>query len=283
MSWLGGLLSAGASILGGLFGGGDDEPKVTTSYVDYRRMVREAEAAGFNPLTAIRNGGSAGFSVSSTTGGGSSPLSRVAGALPGIADNFLQAIDPFNDKSREMQYKIQEAQLANLQADTAARNRVSIGGVPAVTGGAVARPRVGSGVPHGKTNVSLPAAVPLPDSAAETKTPKVEAPTLTNPYPTQSGAVVNKGLPDAEVIEKRYGENELFSTIGGLGVFAGDVYSNIDKGARAWVDKYRKVPGLWEDAAGYLSRTKKAANKAVPGRSGDWEDPRMWYPPPLSR
>lgn len=279
MSWLGGLLSAGASILGGLFGSGDDEPKVTTSYVDYRRMVREAEAAGFNPLTAIRNGGSAGFSVSSTTGGGQSPLSRVGGALPGIADNFLQAIDPFNDKSREMQYKIQEAQLANLQADTAARNRVSIGGVPSVTGSSVARPPVGSGIPHGKTNVSVSAAVPLPSSAGATQTPKVEKPTVTNPYPTGSGIEVNSGFVDAEAIEKRYGENELFSTIGGLGTFAADVYHNVRRGAK-WLDA--NMPTM--ELPKLSSKAKKWANDKVPAdRSDAWEDPRMWYPPPLSR
>ena len=271
-----GLLSAGASILGGLFGGDDDE-KTTTSYVDYQRMVRMAEAAGFNPLTAIRNGGSAGFTVSSTSGGGQSPLSRVAGALPGIADNFLKAIDPFNDKSREMQYRIQEAQLANLQADTAARNRVSIGGVPAVTGSNVARPPVGSGIPHGQTSKPLAAAVPLPSSAGETKTPKVEQPTVTNPYPTSSGIVVNPGVPDAEASEKRYGDSEVASMIAGALTFGADIYANIDKGARSWVDRYKKTPGIWDDVSSALKNDKKKR----PQLDRPWWEYPTSSPPPL--
>lgn len=64
MDIFGGLLSAGASLIGGLFGGGSKKQETTTTnHVDYRRMVSEAEAAGFNPLTALRNGGAAGFSI----------------------------------------------------------------------------------------------------------------------------------------------------------------------------------------------------------------------------
>lgn len=40
---------------------------VITSSLDLRRMVQEAEAAGFNPLSVLRNGGAAGFATQTTT------------------------------------------------------------------------------------------------------------------------------------------------------------------------------------------------------------------------
>lgn len=273
-----GLLSAGASILGGLFGG-DDEPKTTTSYVDYSDMVRRAEAAGFNPLTAIRNGGSAGFTTSTTSGGGSTPLSRIAGALPGAIDTFMTKIDPFNDRTREMQYKIQEAQLANLQTDTAARSRVSVGGVPAVTGSRVSRPPVGSGVPHGKT--SIPAAsvitpAQVPGVAVDTKNPlevkppETDKPKRVNPYPSWTGLEINPWTSNASNWEDWFGDNELASMVGTVSQVGHDVVWN----------GYRGVGALSRGA----ERAKKFANKKIPTtRSEGWEDPRSFYPPPLSR
>ena len=67
-----------------MFGGKSKKQETTTtSYVDYGRMVRDAEAAGFNPLTALRNGGAAGFSVSTGTTPATPLSARIADGVSG--------------------------------------------------------------------------------------------------------------------------------------------------------------------------------------------------------
>lgn len=65
------LPSVGKAVVGGIagkiFGGG--KPQRTSNSVDYKKLVRSAQAAGFNPLTALRNGG-AGQYVADAIGQG---------------------------------------------------------------------------------------------------------------------------------------------------------------------------------------------------------------------
>lgn len=111
------LISAGASLLGGLFGGGSKKQE-TVNRVDYARMVRDAEAAGFNPLTALRNGGAAGFSISTTP---AAPLSaRLADGVSAGVNNFLANFDPMADDKREAEFQLVQAQIRNLNASAAA-------------------------------------------------------------------------------------------------------------------------------------------------------------------
>jgi len=79
-------------------------------------MVRNAEAAGFNPLTALRNGGAAGFMT--TTSPGLSSGEVLANAA-GEVGNFLSNFDPMADQKREAEYQLVQAQIANLNASTA--------------------------------------------------------------------------------------------------------------------------------------------------------------------
>lgn len=91
-------------------------------------MVRDAEAAGFNPLTAIRNGGSAGFTSTSTPGLSSGEF--IADALKGVGQ-IVSNYDPMSKATADLEYRIKQETLKNLQADTSARLKASIGGVPA--------------------------------------------------------------------------------------------------------------------------------------------------------
>lgn len=206
---LGEILGIGASLLGSLFGSDDKE---TTSHVDYKRMVKDAEAAGFNPLTAIRNGGSAGFT--STTMPGLSSGEFLADALKGVGQ-LVSNYDPMAKATADLEYKIKQETLRNLQVDTAARLKASIGGVPASQG----HNRVVS--PGGMTH-ALPASAGLP------QTPTVEQPTITNPLPTSWGVAVNPDLMDANAWEQRYGEPG--DWIGGVLTMAGDGLSAIRRG-----------------------------------------------------
>lgn len=113
---LGALIGAGTSLLGGLFG--SKKQKTTTeSVVDYEAMVRRATKAGFNPLTALRNGGSAGFSSTTTTShpGLSSIGQGIANAGSIIGGALEQKFDPVQQKRDEVEKKLLDYQLAAAQ------------------------------------------------------------------------------------------------------------------------------------------------------------------------
>lgn len=129
---IGAIVSGGASLLGKLFGGGEEK---TSTTIDYKDMVKKAEAAGFNPLTAIRNGGSAGFTT--TTHPALSAGEFIAGAVADAAPALASLFDPHREADAARERAIRDAYLENLRADTAARNRASIGGVPVSAGQSV--------------------------------------------------------------------------------------------------------------------------------------------------
>lgn len=116
---IGEILGAAGSLLGGLFGKKKKAPEktVTETVVDYSKMSANAQAAGFNPLTALRNGGAAGFSTSTTIGpptvssdGGA--LASIGGALGQAFGNF---IDPVQRKQRQLDTALVDYQLRQLK------------------------------------------------------------------------------------------------------------------------------------------------------------------------
>lgn len=139
-------------------------------------MVKKAEKAGFNPLTAIRNGGSAGFTSTTTQGPGG--LSAALSA----AGNFLQNFDPFADAKRSQESRLVDAQIANLNAQTGSYNRTASspsGPVARGTGVAAVSGAVGSGpIEAGKR-------------------------TATNPF---FSGVIDGRFPDADAWETRYSD-----------------------------------------------------------------------------
>lgn len=184
------ILGAGASLLGKLFGGGKQE---TVNRVDYARMVRDAEAAGFNPLTALRNGGAAGFSISTTP---AAPLSaRLAEGVSAGVNTFLENFDPYADAAREKSFALIDAQIRNLNASSGAifppsPSGVSLHNLERRPSGRAAALSVG----------------PLPERFGQSMTPDVVPPEVTNPWPTRWGLKVNPNMPNAEAYEDRYGE-----------------------------------------------------------------------------
>lgn len=241
------LISAGASILGSVLGG-----KKSSNRINYKQMVRDAEAAGFNPLTALRNGGSAGY----MQGGNPTALSRIGDGL-GQFGNFIANFDPLQDDKREAEFQLVQAQIANLNADTS--NKVKFGQVPSYTAGNKARV-MGEGVAHGQSFKS--AAVVLPPSAGAPQTPTVEKPTVTNPYPTDSGVTVNPALSDASSWEERYGEP---------GDWIGGVLTLLGDGA-TWVND-------WQQG---LKRAADERHKPGKGKPFNRSD-RIYIPPALHR
>lgn len=108
-------ISAGASLLGGLFGGKSEKQENT---VDYVKMVKWAEKAGFNPLTALRAGGAAGFTTT-TSHPALSAWSGVGNAISQVA----AAYDPEGDERAALQDDLMRAQLKNIEAETGQRLR----------------------------------------------------------------------------------------------------------------------------------------------------------------
>lgn len=185
----GSIISAGASLLGSIFGGGSKKQETTTvNRVDYKRMVRDAEAAGFNPLTALRNGGAAGFSISSSTTPAVPLSSRIADGLSAGTQSFLANFDPFADQKRELETRLVEAQIRNLTASSDAFRSQSFN-VPGRTAGTVERR------PSGQA--AQLAVGPAPESGDRT---------VTNPW---SDFEVNPYYLDAEAFEARYGDSEV--------------------------------------------------------------------------
>lgn len=109
---IGALVSAGATMLGGLFGRKKQEKTVTESTVDYQKMASSAAAAGFNPLTAIRNGGSAGFTTSTTTSPTTSALPGALQSIGGVLGDALEnQFDPLARKKRQRDTALVDYQL----------------------------------------------------------------------------------------------------------------------------------------------------------------------------
>lgn len=120
------IIGAGISALGSLFGGGDDEQ--TTMEVDYKKMARNAEKAGFNPLTAIRNGGSAGFTT--THHPGLSMQTRLGNAFATLG-NAIMAFDPNADARAAQEEAIRNAELQRLNlTNQYLRGGMAFGDVP---------------------------------------------------------------------------------------------------------------------------------------------------------
>ncbi|AXH76642.1 MAG: hypothetical protein [Microviridae sp.] len=251
------LLGAGLSAISSLLGGDDEKQTTTTSVntVNYKGMVKAAEAAGFNPLTAIRNGGTAGWTttvgnvLSSGGGGGGSPVSKAFGALASGAQSFLNNYDPMRDQKRELEYKLLEGQLAQVSnAGVSPAQMRQFGNVPTRTASAREPVSPFSSIPHGAAPENLntlafpqngPSQWGGPNAATGFTQPSSDNKNVvTNPWPRDYGVEIDTDVPDAQSFENRYGDSEIASMIGGGIVAYRDmnkwyngtwVHKNIDK------------------------------------------------------
>jgi len=82
---------------------------VSTSTVDFQKLAADAQAAGFNPLTALRSGAIGGYVTtrtkgnSTTSGGGGGIGAGIADAVAGLAPMFGNSMarnDPISLKSK---------------------------------------------------------------------------------------------------------------------------------------------------------------------------------------
>lgn len=263
-AWIGPAIGAIGGVISSLFGG---KKKETTNHVDYKRMVRDAEAAGFNPLTVLRNGGSAGYMA--TTHPALSSGERIGGAL-GHIGNFLADFDPYADQKRELESRLVEATINNLNAQTASIFPPAPGkpGSFNVPTWAAANTEQRPSRIAGRLSASLPA------SAGAPQTPTIEAPTVTNPNPISSGLYVDPDQPDAEMYETRYGDSEFWNFIDGTTIRFKDWKYN----------KFREYDRLIRQAGPLSERRKRREEKLKKYRRDAEKNARdLMFPPHLMR
>ncbi len=174
------------------------------------QLVEDAEKAGFNPLTLLRNGGASSYNA----GAGYAPLSAtpitrqapvrravggspVGDAIEAAGDAFLQNFDPFADQKREQEYRLIESQIRSLNAAT-------LSGVPVGSAGYAS-----NDVERRPSGKSAALGSPTKPEAGEVE--------VTNPWQTWH---VDPDVRDAAAYEQRYGEF-LGSAFGGY-VYARD-------------------------------------------------------------
>lgn len=222
----------------------------------YSHLVEDAEAAGFNPLTALRNGGGATYNAAA----GFAPLSRkapvkqaVGGSAIGDTFNalgdFITNFDPFADQKREQEYRLVESQIAALNAS--AMSNVPRGAGSFATGG-LERRLSGQGGALGK---------PAKWGAGDVE--------VTNPFQTIE---VNPNASDAATWEQRYGEPG--SWVGGAVVGGRDVWHNFNR----WADDQAKPDSALRKAARWVDKTfglepdRKSGrlSKRMNGGGGGW-------------
>lgn len=257
MSIFGALIGAGSSLLGGILGRNSAKKQARQERAwaledreyargTYQRLVEDSEAAGFNPLTALRGGGGAGYTATTApflSSGSSGGGEHIANALTNVG-SIIANFDPFEDKLREAQYGVMQAQLANLQANTAATQKRMFD-VPAVTG---------------RTKVAaLPALAvgPSPESGDRT---------VTNPW--TSGQVDPEYL-DAEVFEARYGDSEVAQMVYGARNMWADYNHNTWLAIQPHLAPYRKKQAKNESRKTRI-RADAARNAADLGFPAGW-------------
>ncbi|UIB81418.1 hypothetical protein [Flyfo microvirus Tbat2_105] len=238
---------------------------------EYSRMalshlVEDAEAAGFNPLTALRSGAGGNYNaaaglapLSATPLTRTAPVKQAVGGsaagdiISGIGD-FISNFDPFADQKREQEYRLVESQIAALNAS--ALSNVPRGAGSFATGG-VERRVSGQGAALsklGQPSVWTPGDV-----------------NVTNPFQTEP---VDKNWSDAATWEQRYGEPG--SWIGGAVVGGADI---LDYGRRksGWGEPMRddhplRKAARWVDTYldGYKVKKTGRLSRQSNGGGGGW-------------
>lgn len=107
---LGGVAS---SIAGNLFGGSKNKGRI-----DYKRLVADAQAAGFNPAFALANGGGAGYAVQASSSD-LNPLEIAAGSVLAAVGDYW---------SQEQERELLDAEIDLARAQEAALRRDAFAG-----------------------------------------------------------------------------------------------------------------------------------------------------------
>lgn len=279
-AFLGALLGAGASLIGGLFGKSSEKkaakkqqnqtmqavqmaleaekvPVVTTtendnrvdtsSSIDLKRLVKEAEEAGYNPLTALRSGLASGYIKTTTTdksrntvtetGTKAGLAAQILGNAPApqketsmgeiLAGAFSTGVSLYNDAAQKAALatsndmrSIQGAYINGVSNRNAPSSSKSVFGIPKITSSGVQvvnqyKPGLQK-VAGGKFSSSMPRAVV-----------DIDVPTTINPFPAWTGIEMPKGLVSADSYEQMFSDPG--SWLAGIGNMAAVANHNISR------------------------------------------------------
>lgn len=216
---IGELISGGISLLGGLFG--SKKKQTTETTVDYVKMARSAEAAGFNPLTALRNGGSAGFTTTVShpgLSGVTEAVSQIGGSLGAALDKRL---DPIEQKRSKVESALLDYQLATIQAKP--KQPMMFGDVPSKAGSAAVTQHA---APLGAKSVAAPPTTIVPGDAPTASSIGLE---------DRLGFYNDPATADASAWGQRYGEPGEW--VGGAYVMYRDAKYNAERKLSALSDE----------------------------------------------
>lgn len=251
----GSILGGIASVLGGLVGGEESSnsksktktKSVTKNSVHLAQMVRQAERAGFNPLTILRAGGLSAFtnttsitnskSKSSGSSSSSSPLGQgianLGGAIGGAIDSGPSAValnaasawqgaPAAANNANQAEYDALQAQLQKVQPGAlGTQPRVPVSNVVKVSDPALAVQNV----------EKLPTVVKNPE--------------MVNPLP--NGIVMPNNLASADDWETMFGEPGGY--VGGVYNAAKTIEANnygIDGFIKGWTDGAPIRAKVWD-------------------------------------
>lgn len=193
-------------LVSGIFG---SKQKPQTSEVNYKKMVENARAAGFNPLTALRNGGSAGFT---TTSPALSSRSFVGDALQaGFSQFFGYKQDQLDQERERLQTEIMRQDLANAKAqgDIFKNYGFTPPSVTTYTGG--------------HENTAQPVLGPRRSNGARPSVAGVDL-DVTDTVVFGNDVKANPSFSNADKLEERYGD--LVSAVAGVGTLVADSWHN---------------------------------------------------------
>lgn len=243
--------------------------QVTNTSISLTDMVKEAEKAGFNPLTVLRAGLGGAFSKTesrqnqvseSTTLQDQKYWSKVNGESVTTGHNAMAAVPTApslgsvvsNAASTAFDIYRQDAARAADAAQQRQMQDAALRGIQAANSGMSRSMYVPSTVTAGPALSSAGSAALARGAPV---TPTYETPTVTNPYKSFK---VDTGAPDAEAAETRYGD--VLSNIFGVKNWIDDVLYNI---TGTTLDERAKVnQGYVTDATAALTNSVNKA-KAV--------------------
>lgn len=118
-------VSAAGSVVGGLLSRSSSQTQKNS--VNLKRLVWEAQEAGFNPLTVLRNGGLSAYTSSTGNVGGPSVQQAIGAGVMSGANTFAQNYNPMAAETERRNQQLIDEQVLTQQMARQAMGRGSIG------------------------------------------------------------------------------------------------------------------------------------------------------------
>lgn len=145
-----GAISAGVSYL--------TRPKLKSPRIDFAGLRRDAQAAGFNPLTAMRSGAISGYMIPALS---KTSFSKqfLSGAIRAGTDAFLNKdIDLYNEEIRKLNLQERKLNIGIMSKQLANMNAPVSTSIPPNVYDGTARPEVTTGLlsaPYGELSTNI--------------------------------------------------------------------------------------------------------------------------------